>query len=238
MNSRHTEALVEEGVRGVNRSRTIALGIGVLAVFGAEVGVDLASRLSPGELGNYVIQLVATFIGALLAVAIGLALYDFQSIETDQRRSRQLNEAMVGELQATLDILEARHSISVPPPTGAEKGEEAVTVVLTHLEPVACEEAIRNAILGPQDVMALSHLARHMRLYNVLADRLEAVLWEPSMSNQQLRYFRAAKDVRRQQNSVIAWCKVNIEGFSKQGIDIPPRHYSQDTNPQDTNLSR
>ena len=203
-----------------------------MAVFGAEVGLDLAWRLASGELGNYVIQLFATFIGALLAVAIGLALFDFQSRETDERRSRQLHEALAGELQATLDILEAPPGISFAPPTGAEEGEEAVAVVVTRLEPVACEEAIRNAILGPQDVFALSHLARAMRLYNFLAERLESVIWEPSMSNQQLRYFRAAKDVRRQQDSVIAWCKVNIEGLREQGIDIPPRLYSKGTQPE------
>jgi hypothetical protein len=207
------------------------------ALFGALLGAVFVRHYVPNEFATYLIQLIATFIGAVLAVAFGLALFNYQSKETDRRRARQLNEALVAELQATLDILEAP-GITVSPPTGIEgEGEEPVEVVVTRLEPVACEEAIRNAILGPQDVFALSHLARSMRLYNVLCARLESVMWGPSFGNPQLVYFDAAKDLRRQQDKVIDWCKVNVEGLSEEGIDVPARHFSKNTHAQSGELT-
>jgi hypothetical protein len=223
--------VVEAGVRRVNRSLVFALLIVIIAVFGAEVGVELALRLAPRELGNYLIQLFATLIGAALAVAIGLALFDFQSREADQRRSRQLQEALAGELQANLDQLEATSVLRISPPPGAQEGEGPVEVVLTHLEPVACEEAIRNAILGPQEVFALTGMVRSVRVYNVVAARLEAVLWEPAIGIPQERRFRAAKDLRRQQDSGMEWCRVNIEALREEGIEIPPKRFSRDAQP-------
>jgi hypothetical protein len=219
--------VVAESVWGMNRSLTVAVCIAVIAIFAAEAGADLTWHRAPDELGNYLVQLGATFIGALLAVGLGLALFEFQGRETEQRRSRQLNEALVGELQATLDQLEASGTRISPPP-GPQEGEEPVEVVITHLEPVACEEAIRNAILGPQDVFALSALARSMRVYNIVAARLESVLWEPEIGIPQERLFRAAKNLRSRQDSVMEWCRVNIEALAEEGIEIPPKHFSRD----------
>ena len=110
-------------------------------------------------------------------------------------------------------------------------------VVATRLEPVACEEAIRNAILNPQDVFALSHLARSMRLYNVLCARLESAMWGPSFGDPQEVFFSAAKDLKRQQDRVIGWCKVNVESLSKEGIDVPARHFSKNTHAQSGELT-
>jgi hypothetical protein len=220
---------VEEGVRRVNRSLAIALVIGVIAVLGAEIGGELAWRFAPGELGNYIVQLSATFIGALLAVAIGLTLFDFQSRDIDKRRSRQLYEAMVGELQATLDVLQQRPTHRADPPPGAPEGAEALAVVVTHLEPVACEESIRSAILGPSDVFSLSHLASAMRSYNIAARRLESVYWGPAVTNYAALLYDVMLEVEHYQNSVIQWSTTNIEGLAKDlQIDVPPRFYSKD----------
>jgi hypothetical protein len=222
----------------VDRSRNLWVSILAFALWGALLGAVFVRHYVPNEFATYLIQLIATFIGAALAVAFGIALFNYQNKQTDQRRIWQLNEALAAELQATLDILEAPPGIRVSPPTGVEEeDEEPVEVVVTRLEPVACEEAIRNAILGPQDVFALSHLARSMRLYNVFCARLESVMCGPSFGNPQLVYFDAAKDVKGQQDNVINWCKVNVESFSEEGIDVPARHFSKNTHAQSGELT-
>lgn len=210
------------------RSRDIALGIVAFALLGAVIGAGVTRHQAPNQLDTYLIQLFATFIGASLAVSIGLALFDYQSRESDRRRSRQLNEALVGELQAIQDILEAPPFERLSPPQNSE-GEDAVEVKLTHLEPVICEEAMRNAITGAKDAFTLSHLAREMRQYNFAARRLEEFIWGTSVTNKQARDFEAAQFVRQYQDSVIGWCRINIEWLSaEQNIDPPPRHYSKD----------
>lgn len=210
------------------RSRYIALGVVVFAVLGAAIGAGITWHQAPNQLDTYLIQLFATLIGALLAVSIGLALFDYQSRETDRRRSRQLKEAFIGELQATIDILEAPFYETIAPPEGS-KEEEPVEVILTHLEPVICEETMRNAITGPWDTFALSHLARQMRHYNFAAKRLEEFLWGTSVTHKQKRDFKAAQFVKHSQDSVISWCRTNIEGLSaEENIDPPPRHYSKE----------
>jgi hypothetical protein len=74
----------------VDRSRGLWRSILAVALLGALLGALFVRHYAPDEFETYLTQLIATFICALLAVAFGLALFNYQSKETDQRRVRQL----------------------------------------------------------------------------------------------------------------------------------------------------
>ena len=174
--------------------------------------------------------LLATFVGALLAAAVGVWLFNYQSSRNDERRSQQLLASLAAELHATIDFLESKPLTRVLPPEGCE--EEAVEVVVTSLEPTACEESIRSAVLTPQDVFNLTHLARVMRSYTLEANLLESIITGPRTdSGVARRTYEVAQDVKNFQSSVLEYCRTITAGLEEEGIEMPSktRHYSENS---------
>jgi hypothetical protein len=184
--------------------------------------------LVPEAWGEWLSALLGTLIGALLAAVVGIWLFNQQTKEIDKRRRRQLLEAWAGELQAILDILEAK-PIQVPPPAGSPNSEKPIGIMLAHLDSVVSRESMRNAVNDSKDTMALSHFVREIEGYNTAVERFQVTRWGPSLTNHEALLFTLAKDVKRRQDIIIEWCRANTKMLEEEeGIEIPPRHYSKE----------
>ncbi len=96
---------------------------------------------APDEVAELTSTLIGTLIGALLAAATGVGLFYYQGRKTEEARVEQLREVLIAELHATIDRLKTTSVVRVSDRTGS--GPDVV-VVLTHLEPTACDEAITD----------------------------------------------------------------------------------------------
>lgn len=207
------------------------LGVGVLFFSLVLFVVYMAFYVhAPDELAELTSTLIGTLIGALLAAATGLWLYRYQSRKNEEARVEQLREALIAELYATFDRLKTTSAVRVSDPTGS--GGPDVVVVLTHLEPTACEENIRSALFGHKNTVSLTRLARLMREYTKAADILSSLLWRPQVDPVSLvRAYQQAANVKGLQQFVIVWCETILKGFEVQGLELPPedKYYSDPT---------
>jgi hypothetical protein len=201
---------------------TLLVGMGIYLV-----SIIFYLHTSSDTFAQWVSTLSGTLVGALLAAIIGVGLFYYQGNKTEERRRHQLLEAWAGELQATLDTLESEPDFTIPPPEDGSEGEEEVAIRLAHLEPIACEEAIRNAVFGARDTMALSQFAMQMRYYNADRELMYRIYAETSTPDWEQRIFDAAKNLKGRQDYVVMLCKQNIEWLEEIGIDIPPRIWSR-----------
>ncbi len=121
-------------------------------------------------------------------------------------------------------------TIPVPDPGGGPN----IHVVLTHLEPTACDEFIRSALFGISNATNITYLSRLMREYTKQSDTLSSLMWRPPSPYGQeaaVRTYDLAKDLKRSQRFVVQFCETIIEGFKIQGIEMPPQEkYFSDPN--------
>ena len=183
---------------------------------------------APHELPGLASTIIGTFIGALLAAVIPVAIY----LRTEGNRLERLLVALVSELHATVDRLHTLPSTVVPDPADNADKKQELKVVLAHIEPTACEEAIRNGILGPgnpDNIFRLTHLARLMHEYTKFVDvLLPLVVPQSDNRHDQARAYALAQQLKGLEHFVIDFCKTVLKGLEGQGVEAPsnPKFYS------------
>jgi hypothetical protein len=187
---------------------------------------------APDTLPELTSTLIGTGLGAGLAAVVGVWLYDVQTRKSEDARVEQLRQALIAELYATTDRL---NTTSVTRITDDEEQRPEVVLVLTHLEPTVCEEAIRSALFGHENTLNLTRLARLMREYTKAADTLVFLLRNPNLHSMGSLGFlnmsgtyEQAVTVKGLQTFVLDWCGTIFKGFKDQGLMMPPedKYYS------------
>src|SRR5919199_1341831 len=199
-------------------------------VFSVVVAAGVASvvfcALPTDECAGWFSTLLATLVGVVLAARISMWLFQVQREQNEERRKQQLRDALIAELQATIDRLNTETREIVRAPAGSHQPD--VKVVLTHLEPIACDEAIKSALFGHKNTVNLTHLAREMRDYTKAADILRELLVSPRTDAADPadpyppHTYQVARNVYGSERYVDEWCKTVLKGFEDQGIEIPP----------------
>ena len=194
------------------------------------IAYEVFSDRAPDQTVELISTLIGTGVGAGLAAAIGVELFYWQRDKNEERRKRQLRNALIAELQATKDRLNTTSRTSVPAPPGSDAPD--AEVVLTHLEPIACEEAIRSALFTHGDHVNLTRLAQAMRQCTKETDLLRELLVESPFADLEGNNHRVARNVQGSERYVVMWCDAVLKGFDAQGIEIPPevKFYSDPNN--------
>jgi hypothetical protein len=109
---------------------------------------------------EWLLQVAATLIGTILAVAVGLWLFHHQARKTDEAREEQLLTTLAGETQANLNILSGQ-------PSRFESSDGTIDcVVLIRLGFLVAEEAVRSGVFTSDEARLLSELISNLQVHN------------------------------------------------------------------------
>jgi hypothetical protein len=102
----------------------------------------------------------AAIIGTILAVAVGIGLFNYQSQKRDDAREGQLLTVLAGETQANLNTLNGQPS--------RIKSREGIIdcVILLRLNFLVAEEAIRSGVFTSDEARFLSELIGLLQVHN------------------------------------------------------------------------
>jgi hypothetical protein len=116
----------------------------------------LVFRFAPEQeqIWDWFIQATAVFIGALLALAIGVGQFGYQQREIADTRREEFRALVRAELEETVQRLQG---------SGATAREPTA---LDHVKPLALEEAVRSGLLPPSFSKELMSVARQFYIYN------------------------------------------------------------------------
>lgn len=207
--------------------RTAAMLAVAVAVY--TVGVALASF---DQLLGWLNTLISTMLSVFSALVVGLALFRYQTEETDRKKRDELVallEAELGELKRAFlgsrtvvpdEILEDRRP----------SASYDVRLSIHHPHPLVIEEAARSGLFGAELAAEMLVLARDMRAHDLFlgeATSLEPHMdraWAAGLDHQAgrgeffrllRRYAQAARMVQRSEESIVAGCEEVLEGLKK-----------------------
>ena len=183
--------------------------VAAVAVFLTVAGTALILMFDHAAFMSWISTLVATFVGAVLALAVGIGLFNYQAGETDRKRQSQLLEALAAELQANLDLLRSGRLHLI------EAGDKEWKLALVHLQPLIIEEAVRSGVFDSEDTHKFIHLERAIRSYN--AD-VSYVLNMRSVLLHRRAYEHVVKGLIEQQKWITEACESMLESLERRGL--------------------
>src|SRR5215218_5470262 len=198
-----------------DRGRELALGIIAFAVLGALLGALLTRHYAADQLGGYLIQLVATFIGALLAVAIGLYLFHYQDRTNDEKLEENLGTRVAIESQMNLGLLESKPSLLMDERSGQKVEEPVVLVMLSN---AALTDLIRSNLLEPDSAMRAMNREGTINTHNA---QMKALLDARSAGISSQAFQALSSDVARRQEDLRNGFRSMVETLRDQGIEVP-----------------
>jgi hypothetical protein len=156
---------------------SIIIGVLIAVFLTASVSV-LILILAPEELWEWVAAATATLISAILAVTVGIVLFNLQSKDTDNRELERYRQLLQVELTEAMTALE-----DTPPVEAALDGSNE-QVILTNIQPLILEDAGRSGLFAPEQTQNMLSLVRLMRIYNSQASNITAMLLGAEYINQ------------------------------------------------------
>lgn len=204
----------------------------ILAVAVVLYAVGLAF-VSFDQLLGLLNTLLSTLLSVFSALVVGLALFRYQTRETDRKKREELAvllEAELGQLKRTFE-----KSRTVVPDEVLEDGpphaaSHEIRLSIHHPHPLVIEEAARSGLFGAQPTAAMLVLARDMRAHGGFLR--EATSLEPHMDRAWAawvrrpggpgqegffrllrRYAQAARMVQGSEEAIVAGCEEILEGL-------------------------
>lgn len=157
----------------LSRGLRIFFGVGIVIVVLA-LGLHAVLRhynAPPGAEYDLLNVFAATFASTILTFFIGALLFDYQVEKTEAKKHEQYRMLLVTELTAILEGLDHANAMRVRLSDGS-----AAKVVVTHLQPMVVEEAVRDGFFDPDQLERALRLARNMHAYNAKVSYLLSVL--------------------------------------------------------------
>lgn len=192
------------------------------------VGVAFASL---DQLLGWLNTLLSTMLSVFSALVIGLALFRYQSKETDRKKREELASLLETELyQLRLSLLGSKTFV----PGEALKdlpssASHEIRLSIHHPHPLVIEEAARSGLFGAEPTAAMLVLARDMRAHDLFLR--EATSLEPHMDRAWAhglhyqaesgheeffrlyrRYAQASRMVQLSEESIVAGCEEVLKG--------------------------
>lgn len=142
---------------------TFLAGI-VLVLLGLGLHYLLREYNAPEGVEFSVLNLfVATFASLVLTFFTGALLYDYQTEKTKEKNESQLKGLLATELAEIQAFLSVENAVKF-----RLAGEDATEVVVSYLEPLFIEDAVRSGFFDPEEAAKAIRLSRNMRTYNTL----------------------------------------------------------------------
>jgi hypothetical protein len=191
------------------------------------VAVALAS---PDQLLGWLNTLISTVLSVFFALVVGLALFRYQTKETDRKKREDLTALLETELGKLCRSFLGSRTV-VPDEVLEDRlpcASHEIRLSVHHPHPLVIEEAARSGLFGPEPTATMLVLARQMRAHNLFlreATSLEPHLdraWATGLDHQAgqeeffrllRRYAQAAKMVQRSEESIVAGCEEVLEGL-------------------------
>lgn len=144
---------------------------------------ELVMEFAPDEVWGWFSTLLATFLSALLALAVGLWLFNKQTHMTDRQRKQWLTEVLDTEIEDIRNVLSETD-------LGAwiwiiTSDSSFKQVMLADFELISMDEAVRSGLF-PQDVTReLINLVGGIRMFNTRVRNARALLQAEQTHNVQ-----------------------------------------------------
>jgi uncharacterized membrane protein YraQ (UPF0718 family) len=147
--------------RGIDRAAAV---LSVLVVL-YTVGVALASL---AQVLGWLTTLLSTMLSVFCAFVVGLALFRYQTRETDRKKREDLAALLATELGGLRHgLLDSRTFV---PDAGLEHlpsfASHEIRLSIHHPHPLVIEEAARSGLFGAESTAAMLILVRDMRAHN------------------------------------------------------------------------
>ena len=152
----------------------------------------------PDDLAGFYDGLIATFVGALLSIVVGIHLFNHHR-EAEKRSDRErLRAILEAESKDISNILGGGEGMTITLPSGT-----IVSVLVTWLSPLAHEDAARSGEFDAVMTENLFHISRKIRMYNLKVGHLMALV--QSRAEEQF-LIHAAKNVTETQEAILKDC--------------------------------
>lgn len=117
---------------------------------------------------NWIDSLVSTFISVLLAIMVGILLFEYSETKSNQNKKNSYRNLLGSELSDTFRILSIGERMTI------RIGENDYPVLITYVQPIIIEDAARSGLFGETVTENMLHLARKMKMFNIKTDFLLA----------------------------------------------------------------
>ena len=120
----------------------------------------------PQHLWNWFSSLIATFVSVLLAVIVGITLFNYNQDKTKTNERKTYLSLLQSELSDTKRILSDSGKMNV------NINNNAYPVLVTYIQPIVLEDAARSGLFNEVISENLLHLARKMKMFNLTTNFL------------------------------------------------------------------
>ena len=120
----------------------------------------LRKRISDSTI-NWWDSLVSTFISVLLAIVVGIWLFEYGETRTNQNKKDSYRNLLSSELSDTSRILSTGKRMTI------KINENNYPVLITHVQPIIIEDAARSGLFNEIITENMLHLARKMKIFNI-----------------------------------------------------------------------
>ena len=204
----------------------------------------LVHLLVPQDFWSWAHQFVATFSSVVLALAISVWLYAWQTSRATADRKRDLRVAILIAIFDLKDLVSEDKTKIVTLPDGSEE-----KVVLTRMQPTIFEEAVRSGLFGASETFLLSRLSALAELYNMKTVRFLETYSGHRVSGAERADDAFVEELRRQIHAIqedlmeaAKGCEDLMTRWSfaelKEAIDIAASGSEYETDPRVAQLVR
>ncbi len=185
--------------------------IAVLALLVAALYSIRVTYATPYEVWSWWHTFVATIVSIVFALAIGIALFDYQAKRADEVRIKQFRSLISDELSDTIQTLSSGDRMVVHVESSAHE------ILLAYIQPLVLEEAVKSGLFDSLHTENMLHIARKMHMYNTKTSYFLSVLTAGSSS----RHFgslvaHATQNVEETRQAIVE----NLRSLLKQ-MDLP-----------------
>lgn len=152
-------------------------------------------HLAPSEVWSWWHTFIATIVSVIFAVAIGIALFNYQTKIIDETRTQQLRTLLAIEISDTIKKLDSPNRLEIRLRSYTE------TVLLTYIQPLILEDAVRSGLFNSLHTEKMLQLALEMRIYNTEVSYFLSVLTiessNPDFEHQAIHAIKNIEETRK-----------------------------------------
>ena len=144
----------------------VVLTITIIVVIVYSYAIANYFNCLPQHLWNWLSSLIATFVSVLLAVIVGITLFNYSQDKTKINDRKTYLSLLQSELSDTNRILSDSGKMNI------NINNNTYPVLVTYIQPIVLEDAARSGLFNEVISENLLHLARKMKMFNLMTNFL------------------------------------------------------------------